>query len=59
MNVLRFTFFAVIETRLHRVESKDYEDSLDGKITSFAGELKKLLDHQNVISLAQTYILEK
>ena len=37
MNVLRFTFFALIETRLHRVDSKDYEDSLDGKITSFAG----------------------
>ena len=32
---------------------------MDRKITSFAGELKKLLDHQNVISLAQTHILEK
>ena len=32
---------------------------MDRKITSFTGEHKKLLDHQNVISLAQTHILEK
>ena len=59
MNVLRFTLFALIETRLHRVESKDFKNSLDGKITSFAEEFKKLLDHQNLISVAPTHILEK
>ena len=50
MNVLRFTFFSLIETRLHRVESKSYQNTLDGKIQSFVEEFKKLLDHQNLIS---------
>ena len=59
MNVIRFAFFSLIETRLHRVESKNYQNSLDGKIQSFVEEFKKLLDHQNLISLAQTHILEK
>ena len=56
---LRFIIFTLVEVRLHRIEAKDYRDSLDRKITSFAEELKKLLDHQNVISSAQTHILEK
>ena len=45
MNVLRFSFFSLIETRLHRVEFKDFQNSLDEKFTSFAEEFKKLLDH--------------
>ena len=49
----------MIETRLHQVESKDLKNSLDGKITSFAEEFKKLLDHQNLISLTQKNIMEK
>ena len=57
--IIGFAYFALIETRLHRVEAKDYENSLNKKFTTFAGELKKLLDHQNVISSAQTHILEK
>ena len=56
INVLRFTLFALIETRLHQVESKDFKNSLDGKITSFVQEFKKLLDHQNLISLALKHI---
>ena len=59
MNVLRFSLFALIETRLHRVEFKDFQNSLDGKFTSFAEEFKKLLDHQNLISMAQKLIMEK
>ena len=58
-NTLRFVIFTLVEARLHRVESKDYRDSLDRKLTSFANELKKLLDHQNLISTAQTHILEE
>ena len=58
-NVLRFVIFTLVEARLHRVESKDYRDSLDRKMISFAEDFKKLLDHQNVISSAQTHILEK
>ena len=56
---LRFIIFTLVEVRLHRIEAKDYRDSLDNKILSFAEELKKLLDHQKVISMAQTHILEK
>ena len=56
---LRFIIFTLVEVRLHRIEAKDYRDSLDNKILSFAEELKKLLDHQKVISRAQTHILEK
>ena len=59
MNVIRFAFFSLIETRLHRVESKSYQDTLDENIQSFVTEFKKLVDHQNVISLAQKTILEK
>ena len=59
MNVLRFTLFALIETCLHQVESKDFKNFLDWKITSFAEEFKKLLDHQNLISLTQKHIMEK
>ena len=59
MNVIRFAFFSLIETRLHRVESKDYQNTFDGKIQSFVEEFKKLLDHQNLLPLAQNTILEK
>ena len=41
---LRFIIFTLVEVRLHRIEAKDYRDSLDNKILSFAEELKKLLD---------------
>ena len=57
--VFTILIFTLVEVRLHRIEAKDYRDSLDNKILSFAEELKKLLDHQKVISRAQTHILEK
>ena len=59
MNAIRFAFFSLIESRLHRVESKSYQNTLDSKIQSFLVEFKKLLDHQNLLSLAQKTILEK
>ena len=38
---LRFIIFTLVEVRLHRIEAKDYRDSLDSKLLSFAEELKK------------------
>ena len=34
-NRVRFAFFSLIESKLHRVESKNYQNSLDSKIQSF------------------------
>ena len=35
MNTLRFALFSLVESRLHRVESKNYQDTLDNKIQVF------------------------
>ena len=56
---LRFIIFTLVEVWLHRIEAKDYRDSLDNKILSFTEEFKKLFNHQKIISMAQTHILEK
>ena len=56
---LRFIIFTLVEVRLHRIEAKDYRDVLDSKLISLTEELKRIVDHQNVISRAQTHIIEK
>ena len=56
---LRFIIFTLVEVRLHRIEAKDYRDILDSKLISLTEELKRIVDHQNVISRAQTHIIEK
>ena len=59
MNSVRFAFFSLIESRLHRVESRNYQNTLDSKIQTFLVEFTKLVENQNLISLAQKTILEK
>ena len=59
MNTLRFSLFWLIESRLHRVESKHYQDTLDNKIQSFLIEFTKLLKNQNLVLTAQKSILIK
>ena len=56
---LRFIIFTLVEVRLHRVEAKENRDTLDSKLISLTEELKRIVDHQNVISRAQTHILNK
>ena len=59
MNYVRFSLFSLIESRLHRVESKHYQDTLDSKIQSFLLEFTKLLENQNLVLTAQKSILVK
>ena len=59
MNTLRFSLFSLIESRLHRVESKHYQDILDNKIQVFLVEFTKLLENQNLVLAAQRSILQK
>ena len=59
MNAIRFAFFSLIESRLHRVESKSYQNTLDSKIQSFLVEFRKLFKNQNFLLLAQKNTLEK
>ena len=59
MNTLRFSLFSLIESRLHRVESKHYQDTLDNKIQVFLVEFTKLLENQNLVLAAQKSILLK
>ena len=49
----------MIESRLHRVESKHYQDSLDNKIQTFLLEFTKLLENQNLVLTAQKSTLIK
>ena len=49
----------MIESRLHRVESRHYQDTLDSKIQSFLLEFTKLLENQNLVLTAQKSILVK
>ena len=56
---LRFIIFNLVETRLHRVEAKLYRDILDSKFISLTEELQRIFDHQNIISRAQTHIINK
>ena len=59
MNTLRFSLFSLIESSLHRVESKHYQDTLDNKIQSFLLEFTKLLNNQKLVLTAQKSILIK
>ena len=59
MNSVRFSFFLLIESRLHRVESRHYQDTLDSKIQSFLLEFTKLIENQNLVLKAQKSILAK
>ena len=59
MNTLRFTLFSLIESRLHRVESKHYQEILDNKIKSFLLEFTKLLNSQKLALTVQKSILLK
>ena len=59
MNTLRFSLFSLIESRLHRVESKHYQDTSDNKIQSFLLELTKLLNNQKLVLTAKKSILIK
>ena len=59
MNTLRFSLFSLIESRLHRVESKHYQDTLDNKIQSFLLEFTKLLNSQKSVLTVQKSILIK
>ena len=56
---LRFIIYTLVEVRLHRTEAQDYRDLLDNKLLSLTEEFQKLLNHQEIISMAQTHILEK
>ena len=56
---LRFIIFTLVEVRLHRVEAKEYRDILDSKLISLTEELKRIVDHQTIISRAQTHIINK
>ena len=56
---LRFIIFTLVEVRLHRVEAKEYRDILDSKLVSLTEELKRIIDHQTIISRAQTHIINK
>ena len=49
----------LIETRLHRVESKHYQEILDNKIQSFLLEFTKLLNSQKSVLTVQKSILLK
>ena len=49
---LRFIIFTLVEVQLHRIEAKDYRDLLESKLISLTEELKRIVDHQNVISRA-------
>ena len=59
MNTLRFSLFSLIESRLHRVESKHYQEILDNKIQSFLLEFTKLLNSQKSVLTVQKSILLK
>ena len=59
MNSVRFSLFSLIESRLHRVESRNYQNTLDSKILTFLVEFTKLIENQNLISIAQKAILAK
>ena len=52
MNTLRFSLFSLIESMLHRVESKHYQDILYNKIQTFLLEFTKLLENQNLVLTA-------
>ena len=53
MNSVRFSVFSLIESRLHRVESRLYQDTLNSKIQSFLLEFTKLIRNQNLVLTAQ------
>ena len=53
--IIVFAYFTLIETRLHHVEAKDYENPLNKNFTIFA----ELLENQNVILPTQIHILER
>ena len=57
MNTLRFSLFSLIESRLHRVESRNYQEVLDTKIQSYLLEFTKLLTSQKSILTVQKAIL--
>ena len=57
MNSVRFALFSLIESRLHRDGSRNYQNTLDNKIQTFLVEFTKLIENQNLISLAQKTIL--
>ena len=59
MNTLRFSLFSLIESRLHRVESKHYQEILDYKIQSFLLEFTKLLNSQKSVYTKINSILLK
>ena len=59
MNTLRFSLFSLIESRLHRVESRHYQEILDNKIQSFLLEFTKLLNSQKSVLTVQKSILLK
>ena len=56
---LRFIIFTLVEVRLHCVEAKVHRDILDSKLISLTEELKRIVDHQTIISRAQTHIINK
>ena len=53
--IIVFAYFTLIETTLHHVEAKDYENPLNKNFTIFA----ELLENQNVILSTQIHILER
>ena len=59
MNTLRVSLFSLIESRLHRVESKHYQEILDNKIQSFLLEFTELLNSQKSVLTVQKSILLK
>ena len=59
MNTQRFSLFSLIESRLHRVESKHYQEILVNQIQSFLLEFTKLLNSQKSVLTVQKSILLK
>ena len=57
MNTLRFSLFALIESRLHRVESKSYQETFTSNFQNYLLEFRKLITSQTQILTVQKTIL--
>ena len=57
MNILRFSLFALLESRLHRVESKSYQDTFTINFQNYLTEFRKIITSQTQILTAQKTIL--
>ena len=57
MNIARFSLFSLLESRFHRVESKNYQDTFKVMFQDYLLQFKKVIDSQTQILLSQKTIL--